>query len=91
MTWWITRKNVLSMLRDLRVLGYEGSTLAGIDPDMEGFYSFRDREVESTCIHEDGFERWSLRGKHLKEKSKLRDLDRELNAKCGNSGEVEGA
>ena len=88
LTMWISEKNVSRVLHDLHTLGYEGSTLAGVDPDAEDVHDFRDTEVEMVCAHEDGFERWSLRAtkQHLKDKSKLRELDRVLNPKRPTGG-----
>jgi hypothetical protein len=83
--WWITDKTVEWVMRDLRALGYMGETLTGVDPDDEDFHDFRGKNIEVSCIHEEDqegrlWERWKLSAgpQNLKDKSKLRRLDRIL-------------
>jgi hypothetical protein len=85
MTWWLTDRTIERTLHDLHRLGYEGSSLSGVDPDTEGFHEFRGREVELACHHENGendktFERWTLPAEKrvAKDKSELQRLDRLL-------------
>jgi hypothetical protein len=83
--WWITDKNVEWVMRDLRSLGYTGTTLYGLHPEERGSHDFRGQDVEVVCVHEedeDGrvWERWRLSAPttRLKDKAKLRRLDRIL-------------
>jgi hypothetical protein len=59
--------------------------LSGVDPDTPNFHDFRDLSIEVICCHErsqDGRlrERWRLltNNRNLRDKSKLRQLDRIL-------------
>jgi hypothetical protein len=72
-------------LHDLQTFGYTGDSLAGVDPDSNGFHDFRGQEIELKCEHEknekgEAFERWSpsVAKPNLKDKSKLRRFDRIL-------------
>jgi hypothetical protein len=83
--WWVSDKTIERVIRDLQSLGYPGTTLSGVDPDQRGFHDFRNQDIEVVCVHEedqDGrvWERWRLcpPSMTLKDKSKLRRLDRIL-------------
>jgi hypothetical protein len=86
---WITDNTVKRVLHNLHALGYPGDSLAGVDPDTNGFYNFSNREIEVICTHEkdkgETFERWSLPfGKsNLQDKTQLRRFDRLLGNHAG--------
>lgn len=85
LTMWITENNAQRVLHDLQSLGYKGKTLEGVDPDTAGFHDFSGADIELECSHEDTetgrFERWSVPARpSLKDKSKLRQIDRMLAA-----------
>jgi hypothetical protein len=87
-TWWLTEKTIKRTLHDLHGLGYEGNTLAGVDPDNSDFHDFRDQEFELICSHkannkDEIFEQWSFQNSQpkLEDKTELDHFDRLLNPK----------
>jgi hypothetical protein len=79
---YITEKTFDRVMEDLRLLGYTGDSLEGVDPCQEGYCDFVGKEFEFFCIHEPDQngelrERWSARqvGRPL-DRDKLKELNR---------------
>lgn len=64
--WWITENTVDNVLRDLKRLGFVGSSWSQLDPNTDGFHDFSGQKIQAVCKHEqspDGektYERWEL-------------------------------
>ena len=61
---YMTDKTIDWLLDDLESLGWMGGSFAEINPDSQGYHSFRDQEIVALCEHEENndktYERWSL-------------------------------
>lgn len=62
--WYLTDKTIEYFVRDMKKLGFTGTSPSQLDPEAEGHHSFVGMEIEATCSYEENngkvYERWGL-------------------------------
>ncbi len=88
-TLWLTENTVENAIRNVRSLGFTGSSFRELDPEVPGHTSLVGMEVDFVCDHEDyngkAMERWEFPPPEARPLERVSGLSKKLDALFGKS------